>query len=211
MQPPQDLKERPIVGGLNSPAQGISSLLEKILNPNCLMFENNIKDDWDFIRKLPSRVDYSCVLSSCDIVSLYTSVPHDLGLEALLYWIEKKRNLIPERFTKAFNSEPASLVLLNNNFQFDSYMFLQLVGTKFAPHYACLSVGYLEETILFPRLLPLHFTLTACKLIEEILKRFMNDSVVLWPKNANIDAFRKLLNELHASLKFTTEKGKNSC
>ena len=48
-------------------------------------------------------------------------------------------------------------------------MFLQLVvtamGTKFAPPYACLSVGYLEETILFPRLLPLHFTLTECKLI----------------------------------------------
>ena len=175
------------------------------------MFENNIKDDWDFIRKLPSRVDYSCVLASCDIVSLYTSVPHDLELEALLYWIEKKRNLIPERFTKAFNSEAASFVLLNNNFQFDSYMFLQLVGTKFAPHYACLSVGYLEETILFPRLLPLHFTLTACKLIEEIFKRFMNDGVVLWPKNANIDAFRKLLNELHTLLKFTTEKGKNSC
>ena len=94
-------------------------------------------------------------------------------------------------------------------------MFLQLVGTamgtKLAPPYACLSVGYLEETILFPRLLPLHFTLTECKLIEEIFKRFMDDGFVLWPKNANIDIFRKLLNELHPSLKFTVEKGKNSC
>ena len=49
-------------------------------------------------------------------------------------------------------------------------MFLQLVGTaigtKIAPSYACLSVGYLEETILFLRLLPLHFTLTEGKLIE---------------------------------------------
>ena len=94
-------------------------------------------------------------------------------------------------------------------------MFLQVVGTamgtKFAPPYACLSVDYLEETILFPRLLPLHFTLTECKLIEEIFKRFMDDGFVLWPKNANIDIFRKLLNELHSSLKFTVEKGKNSC
>ena len=35
-------------------------------------------------------------------------------------------------------------------------MFLELVsptmGTNFDPAYACLSVGYLEETILFPRL-----------------------------------------------------------
>ena len=32
---------------------------------------------------------------------------------------------------------------------------------------------------------------------------------VLWPKN--IDVFRELLNELHPSLKFEVEKGKNSC
>ena len=39
-------------------------------------------------------------------------------------------------------------------------MFLQLVGTamgtKFAAPYQYLSVAYLEETILFPQLLPLH-------------------------------------------------------
>ena len=94
-------------------------------------------------------------------------------------------------------------------------MFLQLVGTavgtKFALPYACLSVGYLEETILFLRLLPLHFTLTKCKLIKEIFKHFMDDGFVLWQKNANIDVFKKLLSELHPSLKFKVEKGKNSC
>ena len=30
-------------------------------------------------------------------------------------------------------------------------------------------------------------------------------------KNANIDVFRELLNEIHPSLKFTVEKGKNTC
>ena len=61
-------------------------------------------------------------------------------------------------FIKAFILEAAPFILSNNNFQFDSYMFLRLVGTamgtKFAPPYACLSVGCLEETTLFPRLLP---------------------------------------------------------
>ena len=51
--------------------------------------------------------------------------------------------------------------------------------TKFATPYACFSVGYLEETILFPQLLPLHFTLTECKLIKEIFKHFMDDGFVL--------------------------------
>ena len=116
MQPPEDLKGRPIAGGSNFPTQGISGLLEKILT-------QYTKDDWDFIRKLPSHVDYPCVLASCDVVSLYTSIPHDLGLEALSYWIDKKWNLIPEHFTKAFMLEAASFVLSNNNFQFDSYVF----------------------------------------------------------------------------------------
>ena len=31
----------------------------------------------------------------------------------------------------------------------------------------------------------------------------MDDGFVLWPKDANIDVFRELLNELHPSLKFT--------
>ena len=102
MQPPEDLTGRPIVDEPNPPSQGISGLLEKILTPIVSCLKTYIKDDWDFIRKLPSHVDYPCVLARCNVVSLYTSVPHDLGLEALSYWIEKKQNLIPEHFTKAF-------------------------------------------------------------------------------------------------------------
>ena len=30
-------------------------------------------------------VEYPCVLASCDVVSLYTSISHDLGLEILSY------------------------------------------------------------------------------------------------------------------------------
>ena len=39
----------------------------------------------------------------------------------------------------------------------------------------------------------------------------MDDGFVLWPKKANIDVFRELLNKLHPSLKFTVEKRKLSC
>ena len=79
------------------------------------------------------------------------------------------------------------------------------------PTYACLSVGYLEETIFFSQLLPLHFTLTECKLTEERFTHFMNYTFTLLPKKSNFDVFRELLNELHPSLKFTVEKGKNNC
>ena len=45
MQPTEDLK-------------GISGLLEKILTPIVSCFKRYTKDDWDFIRKLPTHVDY---------------------------------------------------------------------------------------------------------------------------------------------------------
>ena len=125
MQPPEDLKRRATVGGPNSHTQGISGLLGKILIPIVSCLKTYVKDDLDFIRKLPSHEHYPCVLASCDLVSLYTSIPHDLELETPSYWSDKKRNLISERFTKAFILEAASFVLSNNNFQFDIYMFLQ--------------------------------------------------------------------------------------
>ena len=67
-------------------------------------------------------------------------------------------------------------MLSNNNFQFKICMFFKLVGTGMGPTfvapYTSFSVGYLEGSILFPRLLPLNFTLMECKSIEEIFKRF---------------------------------------
>ena len=55
------------------------------INPIVSCFKTYIKDEWDFIRKLPPHVDYPDVLASCDVVSSYTSISHDLGLEALSY------------------------------------------------------------------------------------------------------------------------------
>ena len=45
MQPPDDLKRRPIVGGQNSPTLGISGLLEKILTPIVSCLKTYIKND----------------------------------------------------------------------------------------------------------------------------------------------------------------------
>ena len=38
---------------------------------------------------------------SCDIENLYSSVPTELGVETIEYWILRKRNLIP-RFVNEF-------------------------------------------------------------------------------------------------------------
>ena len=212
MDPPNDLKGRPIIAGPSSPTQHLSKLLERILSPLVSHMKSYIKDDWDFLRKLPNKINYDCTLYSCDIVSLYSNITHDLGLTALKYWIEKLRAFIPERFTTNFILESAKFILNNNNFMFDSVMYKQIIGTAmgtiFAPPYACLSVGFLEETQLYPSLY-LHFEQYLAELIQEFFNRFMDDGFVPWPNEADINIFLEILNNMDPTLKFTLEKSTN--
>ena len=80
------------------------------------------------------------------------------------------------------------------------------MGTKCAPPYACLVIGYLEETILFPIELPKYFNVEEINLIKEVLKRYMDDGFLLWPYDLNFDNFLLSLNSLDPSIKFTYEK-----
>lgn len=208
MEPPPDLKGRAIVAGTNSPTQRLSELLEKILSPLVRNLKSYIKDDWDFIRKFPQKFEHDCHLYSCDIVNLYTNISHELGLKALEYWIHKLRDLIAPRFTTEFILNAALFVLQHNNCLFDGYMYKQLIGTamgtKFAPPYACLSIGFLEETKLYPEL-PLYFPASHCDFIIETFFRFMDDGITPWPKALDINVFNRILNNLDEKIEFTME------
>ena len=208
MEVPPDLKARPIVAGPNSPTQRLSELMEKLLTPLVCHLKSFIKDDWDFLRKLPRTLEYDCHLYSCDIVSLYTNITHNLGLKALEYWINKKRNLIPVRFTTQFILDSVLFVLRNNNFLFDSRMYNQLIGTamgtKLAPPYACLAIGFLEETKFYLEL-PQFFSEEHCIFITKNFLRFMDDGFTPWPNILNIDIFKSLLNNMDEFINFTLE------
>ena len=167
-----------------------------------------IKDDWDFIRNIPPSVNFECDLFSVDIVSLYTNIPHSLGVEAISYYFDKYRDKIPRRFTKEFMIESTLFILNNNNFFFDEVCYHQkegtAMGTKFAPPYACLSVGYLEETKLYVQL-PWHFADSTCELIIRWFLRYIDDGFILWPRDLDIDTFFTILNNLNTNIQYTIE------
>ena len=213
MEVPNDLTARPIVAGTTSPTQRLSELLEKLLTPLVCHLKSFIKDDWDFIKKLPHQLDPNSHIYSCDIVSLYTSITHELGIKALEYWITKRRNLIPSRFTNQFILEAVSFVLENNNFLFDHHMYHQLIGTamgtKLAPPYACLAIGFLEETKLYPELSN-YFSEEQSELIINQFLRFMDDGFTAWPNTLNIDIFKTMLNNMDEHIQFTIEAAKET-
>ena len=210
MKMPETLKSRPICGGPKAVTQGASKLLDKILSPLVPQLKSYIKDEWDFVRKFPKKVDGNYKLLSCDIVALYPSIPTELGIQALEYWIDKLRHLINRRFTKEFILELAEFVLRNNFFEFDGKIFHQIIGTAmgsiFAPPYSQLTIGFLEETKLFPYLLPTKFDMETCMKIIEYFYRFMDDGTTLIPEEVDEDVILELLNSMHPAIRYTMEK-----
>ena len=82
------------------------------------------------------------------------------------------------------------------------------MGTKFAPSYACLTIGFLEETKLFPIILPKYFNHETCKYIEDNYYRYMDDGFIALPKELNPNLLKDALNSLNDSIKFTMEAGR---
>ena len=207
MDMPETLKGRPINAGTHSITKGCSKLLDKILTPLVSKQKSYIKDEWDFLRKFPHKIDSNTNIFTCDVISLYTSIPHDLGLRAIEYWLDKYPEMIPERFSKDLILEFVKFVLKNNYCEFDKQMWHQLAGTAmgadFASPYACLTIGYLEETILFPILLPANFTSDLCDVITEQFYRYVDDGINLIPAIISKDKLLSIINSMNPAIQYT--------
>ncbi|CAG2250860.1 unnamed protein product [Mytilus edulis] len=139
---PNDLKFRPIVGGPNSVTQNLSHFIDIVLKPLCREVPSFIRDDLEFLNHLPKTVNPNSELITFDIVSLYTNIPHDLGITAVKYWLENTENVIENRLTKEFILASLKLILERNIFYFNGTYYHQkkgtAMGTKMAPSYATL-------------------------------------------------------------------------
>ena len=76
----------------------------------------------------------------------------------------------------------------------------------YTPPYPSLNVIFLEETKLLNNRLPKYFNEYECKLIMELLKRYMGDGFIFLPLKLNFENFQTCLNNMHASNKVTFEK-----
>ncbi|XP_061175938.1 uncharacterized protein LOC133184880 [Saccostrea echinata] len=205
---PEDLSFRPIVGGPNCSTQRLSHLLDILLKPYYEKVPSFIRDDLDFINHLPDHIQSNTKLVSFDVVSLYTNIPVDLGIKAVKYWIDRYPDLLQDRFEKEFILEGLRIILLNNTFAFGKDHFIQTkgtaMGTKVAPTYATLTLGYLEQK-LHHQLATLWGEEDAESIISK-WKRFLDDCFILWNDNVDrLSVFHQLLNGLDSNIRFTME------
>ena len=209
---PNDLTVRPIVAGTNCPTKQLSDLLDKTLKPLLQHVKSYIKDNIDFLTKCKRDINHNTLIVTSDVCSLYTSIPHDLGIEAIRYYINKYQESLDKRFNKQFILDATAFVLKNNTFTFNNTNYIQLIGTAmgtiFAPTYATLVLGYLEEK-LYDLIESLYDTKTKIY-IEKNWDRFLDDCHILLDKNIiDPNDLHKLLNSLHPSIKFTMEVNEN--
>ena len=119
----------------NSPTQKLSERLGIILSPLFAKLQT-YKDDWDILLQSPNNTGTECI-------------PRNWGIKALTYVINKYPELISKRFKDFIIDATLFTSCFNNNFMFSDQMCHQETGTamwtKFAPHYACLAIGLLEE------------------------------------------------------------------
>ncbi|XP_060557357.1 uncharacterized protein LOC132717809 [Ruditapes philippinarum] len=209
---PDDLKFRPIVGGPNSVTQRLSHFLDLILKPLCRQVPSFIRDDLDFLNYLPENVEEDSILVTLDVVNLYTNIPHDLGLQAIQHWIENFPDKIDTRFQHQFILKSLQLILKNNAFYFDGKYYIQnkgtAMGTKVAPTYATLVLGYLEKT-LYERISTIHGN-DFSNYIKMNWKRFLDDCFLIVWKNINTDDLLREINNLHPCIQFTMNKSETS-
>ena len=153
LAPPPDIKIRPIVASPSSPNRRLSNILDIILKPSCKHVPSYIRDDLDFLNHIPEEVPENTTMVSFDVVSLYTSIPHELGLRAIEYWINNFATSLERPFSNDFILKAMSVVLKENTFQFDNKNYKQIqgtaMGTKVAPTYATLVMVQWKPTIAY--------------------------------------------------------------
>ena len=142
-----DLKLRPIVDGPSCLTNRLSNLLDILLQPFTKHVKSNLRDTTDFL----NEVQPNTLHASFDIEALYSIIPQDLGIQAVEYWLEKYPEELRNRFSKYFVLDGIKFIFENNTFSFNQAHYKQVkgtaMGTKVAPVYATLTLGYLEEKL----------------------------------------------------------------
>ena len=139
---------------------------------------------------------------------MYPSIEHDLGLEAITFWLERYPEKLPERFTKEFVLEALLFVLQNNTGYFDGEFHRQTRGTstgiKPAPSYADLVMGYLEIKLFY--ILKNELNDKVAHYFWKHYRRFLDDGQIMWDSRlCDFDLILQRLNNLHPSIQFTSE------
>ena len=114
-----DLKPRPIIAGPACLTHRLSNFIDILLRPYTKHVRSNLRDTTDFLNNLPKYVPPNTLLVSFDIETLYSNIPHELGMEAVKQWLETyPAERKSQRFSNDFIIKGIQFIFKNNTFSF---------------------------------------------------------------------------------------------
>ena len=95
-----------------------------------------------FIFRLP-KINLDALLVTSEVTKLYSNISHELGKQAISFWIDKYPETLYPRFYKNFITDGIDLILNNYFSQFNNVNYIltlgTAIGTKMAARYATLT------------------------------------------------------------------------
>ena len=82
------------------PTHRLSNLIDILLQPLLKNIRSFVRDDIDFLSKIPENTYDNSTLTTFDVSSLYSNIPHELGKGAISYWIQEDSDNLHPRFNK---------------------------------------------------------------------------------------------------------------
>uniref|UniRef100_A0A8C5MIH2 Reverse transcriptase domain-containing protein n=1 Tax=Leptobrachium leishanense TaxID=445787 RepID=A0A8C5MIH2_9ANUR len=196
---------RPIVSGINSITSRISEYIDLLLQPLVVRTQAYLKDTISLLRLL-EEIEWkdNYIMATCDVNSLYTIIPHDVGCEATRFFLSDSGCFAADQME--FIIEGIQLVLNNNYFWYKGDFYLQIngtaMGTRFAPSYANLFMAYWESQI-------------ACAGHDwgrnlVLYRRYIDDVLIVWEgSHTDLVEFIAHLNDNSVGIKLDSTINKN--
>ena len=191
---------RPIVSGCDGPTDHLSAYVTHFIQPLASNLPSHIKDTKHFlnlIEKLPP-LPPNALLVTADVTSLYTNIPHEEGIAAVIHFMEEYKHLLPT------NCPPPHIVriildfiLKHSTFKFMDTHIHQILGTsmgtRMAPPYANLFMGKEERTIILTFLHLIYFW-----------KRFTDDIFFIFlGSHCQLRSLMTFMNTISPTIKYT--------
>ncbi|XP_065671979.1 uncharacterized protein LOC136089818 [Hydra vulgaris] len=200
-----DVPLRPIESGCEGPTDNISEYVVKYLRPMAKSLPSYYKDSTELLKILCSTQlpEEEYILITAEVVSLYTNIPHNDGIEAIRNFISNKWNAIkhPDNLPPLIPTDHfcrlLKLILENMAFMFGPRTFYQKfgtsMGTRMAPPYANIFMGELDQKIV-----------EKYKNNIVLYKRFIDDVLIIFRGTSNeLEEAKIFMNKLHRNITFT--------
>ncbi|XP_043935466.1 uncharacterized protein LOC122808573 [Protopterus annectens] len=194
---------RPIVSSSHSITEGLALVIDALLGPTIQQEVSFLKDSWHFLAKLNTFLTTFSfdptlhVMITADVVSLYSCIPHDLGIEAVNNFLLKYYNGFSKR-TVSLICRFLEIILENNFFVFEQTYYRQkkgaAMGSSAAPAYANVVMAMWEREFM-PFLVDKYHIMFHCRFIDDLF-------FILDRKDLDLGLFLRDMNSFSTFIQF---------